>query len=393
MSHTYGKVKIKEGNVCLNVPEISGKLNRPLDYLRSRAPVFFNPVMKLNRDTAVVVLSVYQKKIGRVIKICDPFCGSGVRGIRFSIEVPGPKKVIMGDLNPQAVKLSEENIRLNKVSGEVTVRLIEANLLMNIHSHPFARFDYLDIDPYGTPVPYLDSSIRASHDGSILAVTATDMAPLCGVNPLACIRKYGGVPLRVEYGHEVALRLLIGSIARIAAVHEVGIEPIFGFYADHYVRVYSRINKGAKKADDSIKKIGYIYHCHQCNNREEVKEGEHKKVCKICGGKMIKGGPMWLGEYADKKFCNAMQAVLDKVGYFDVRTLKIVNLIKNEIGFPPSFFNLDKLSSSICKASIPTEELLSIVKENRFNVVRTHFDPRGVKTDASISEIRKLLKE
>ena len=102
---------------------------------------------------------------------------------------------------------------------------------------------------------------------------------------------------------------------------------------------------------------------------------------------------MWLGEYAEGDFCKKMFSTIEEAGYFSRRTFRIVNLVKNEVGLPPTFFNIDRLSSSIGRASIPTEEVFKIVRESGFKIVRTHFEPRGVKTDASIHEIRKLLKE
>jgi tRNA (guanine26-N2/guanine27-N2)-dimethyltransferase len=240
----------------------------------------------------------------------------------------------------------------------------------------------------------LDSSIRASHNGSILAVTATDLAPLCGVNPLACKRKYGGIPLRVEYCHEVALRLVIGSIARTAGVHEFGIEPIFAFYSDHYLRVYLRLMRGARNADESIKKLGLIYHCPKCGERKKAYESITPSIlCEYCGNMMHKGGPMWIGEYANASFCDKMLSIIEKSDFLNKATIKIVNLVKNEVGLPPTFYNIDKLSGSIGKASIPTRELFETVIERGYNIVRTHFDPRGFKTEAPLSEIRKLLKD
>ncbi len=394
MTQSYRKLKVKEGKAGFHILRIDNTIEGGETTSLPKDPVFYNPIMVLNRDTAVTVLSVYSDEISRPIKVCDPFCGSGIRGIRFSSEIPIEKKVIMGDLNPKAVKLSEENIRLNNVSDEVKVRLLDANLLLNIHSHPFARFDYIDVDPYGTPVYYLDSSIRASHNGSILAVTATDLAPLCGVNPLACKRKYGGIPLRVDYCHEVALRLVIGSIARTAAVHEFGIEPVFGFYADHYVRVYVRLRRGARNADDSIRMLGLIYHCSRCGERRVVNDSiDDSNLCECCGNRVLKGGPMWVGEYANVGFCDKMLSIVEKSGFLNKGTIRVVNLVKNEVGLPATFYNIDKLSGSIGRASIPTRELFEMVMESGYNVVRTHFDPRGFKTEAPLSEIRKLLKD
>jgi len=41
-------------------------------------------------------------------------------------------------------------------------------------------YDAIDLDPYGTPAHLLDSALQAVAEGGLLAVTATDMAVLCG---------------------------------------------------------------------------------------------------------------------------------------------------------------------------------------------------------------------
>ena len=101
---------------------------------------------------------------------------------------------------------------------------------------------------------------------------------------------------------------------------------------------------------------------------------------------------MWSGEYANVTFCDKMISIIEKSD-LGKRTIRIVNLVKNEVGLPPTFYNIDKLSGNIGRASIPTRELFETVNESGYHVVRTHFDPRGFRTEAPLSEIRKLLKD
>jgi tRNA (guanine26-N2/guanine27-N2)-dimethyltransferase len=77
-------------------------------------------------------------------------------------------------------------------------------------------FDVVDLDPYGTAVPFLESAIQAMADGGMLAVTFTDMAVLCARNPHVCFYKYGGIPLSKGYCHEQALRMVLRMISEIA---------------------------------------------------------------------------------------------------------------------------------------------------------------------------------
>ena len=56
------------------------------------------------------------------------------------------------------------------------------------------RFDYIDIDPFGSPVGFVDSAMRSIKNGGVVACTATDTAALCGVYPRVCQRRYGAIP-------------------------------------------------------------------------------------------------------------------------------------------------------------------------------------------------------
>ena len=47
---------ITEGKVKVVVPKLSAYMKKRSDYAPSKAPVFYNPVMELNRDFVVLAL-------------------------------------------------------------------------------------------------------------------------------------------------------------------------------------------------------------------------------------------------------------------------------------------------------------------------------------------------
>ncbi|MEM2118466.1 MAG: tRNA (guanine(10)-N(2))-dimethyltransferase [Candidatus Bathyarchaeia archaeon] len=387
---------IQEGKTKILVPKLKAFIKQPSDYAPSKAPVFYNPIMELNRDIAVVALQAYQKIANREISVCEPLTGCGIRGIRFATEVKGIKKVLINDISDKAAQLARLNVQKNKLGKSVTVKNEDANLLLAHYSAPHKRFDAIDIDPFGSPVPYIDSAIRALRNNGLLALTATDMAPLCGVHPKACIRKYGGKPLRTEYCHELAVRLLAGCLARIAAKHDIGIHVIFSHSANHYIRVYATINYGAKKADESIEKMGYILHCSRCFHRETTKglfKADSLK-CSECGSKMNHAGPLWLGKLADQQFCETMKnEAKRKVLKTGQKTAKILNLISKEADAPPTYYVIDKICDKMTLPVPSTEKIIEILKEKGFKATETHFNPKGIRTNANASVLTKIVKE
>ncbi|MBN1784804.1 MAG: tRNA (guanine(10)-N(2))-dimethyltransferase [Candidatus Bathyarchaeota archaeon] len=378
------------------VPRLSAYVKKPSDYAPSKAPVFYNPVMELNRDLAVIALQTHHKLLGREVSVCEPLTGCGLRGVRFAVEVEGVRRVVLNDIKPESAQLARFNAELNKVDGRVEVANEDANLFLSRNAAPRKRFDYIDIDPFGPPVPYMDSAIRALRNGGLLALTATDMAPLCGVHARSCLRKYGGQPLRTEYCHELAVRLLTGCLTMMAAKHEIGIEVKFTHSIDHYVRAYASVHYGARRADLSVQQMGYILHCFSCFHRETVTGivSPLKHICPSCGANLSVAGPLWLGRVVDKKFCSLMELEAGERGLRqEKRLLKILSLVKNEAETPVTYFAVDKICDKLNLPVPAQKKVLDKLKEAGFQAVLTHFNSRGFRTDAPANMVKKILSD
>jgi tRNA (guanine26-N2/guanine27-N2)-dimethyltransferase len=385
---------VEEGKARVAVPKLDTYRTSPMEYVPSGAPVFYNPIMELNRDIAVLALQAYQKMLGRKIRVCEPLTGCGVRGIRLAAEVEGMKEVVVNDISREAAKLARFNVEQNNMTEQVSVVNEDANLLLNRYASPRRRFDYVDVDPFGSPVSYIDSAVRALCNGGLLALTATDMAPLCGVYPKACIRKYGGKPLRTEYCHELAVRLLAGCLATIAARHEMGIIVLFSHSTNHYIRLYASVNSGAKQADISIQKMGHIVHCFTCFHRElsERLFSHLKQECPECGSQMKTAGPLWLGELFDESFCSLIERDAERRRLKqEKRILKLLSLAKSEAKAPITYFVIDKFCDKLNLPAPPIIKVMQKLRNAGFQAVLTHFNSKGVKTDAPAKVVKEAI--
>ena len=387
---------ISEGKVKVLVPKLEAYKKQPSDYAPSKAPVFYNPVMELNRDLSVLTFQTYHRLVNREISICDPLTGSGIRGVRFAAEIQGVKKVVISDINERSFKLAQHNVHLNGLQDIIEANHKDANCLLSCHGAPHKRFDIVDVDPFGTPVPYLDSAVRALRNKGLLAATATDMAPLCGVHAKACIRKYGGKPLRTEYCQELAVRLLAGCIAKVAAKQEIGVRILFSHASDHYIRVYAQIGYGAKKADASIKNLGYVLHCFNCFHRETANMLSQRffEKCPECGSKMSWAGPLWLEKIFDPKFCEALAEENRRTPLRNSRKItKLLSLAKEEAEAPVTYFVIDQISDKLALPVPSVHAMLQSLRDNGLQAVPTHFNTRGIRTDASAMTMQQLLKK
>ncbi len=388
---------ITEGAVKLLVPKLKAFVTSPSEYAPSKAPVFYNPVMELNRDVAVLALQAYQRRVNHEITVCEPLASGGFRGTRFAAEVEGVRKVIMNDINERAVHVAKHNVSVNRLDRKAVVKNKDANLLLSSYAAPRKRFDAIDIDPFGSPVPYIDSAVRAIRDNGLLALTATDMAPLCGVHPKACIRKYGGKPLRTEYCHELAIRLLAGCLATMAAKHEIGTEIVFTHNVEHYIRVYATMRYGAKKTDEALKNMGYILHCFKCFHRENwagLSAIEHQDKCSECNSKLSVAGPLWIGKLVDADFCKLMDEENSERRFKNKEKIKkTLDLAKSEVDAPVSYYVVDRLCDTMNLPVPSVKKVAEALREEGYYAVLTQFNPKGIKTNASAETIKRALQK
>ncbi len=339
--------------------------------------VFYNPRSKLSRSVGCAVASAIAKR--EKISYLDLLSASGARGIRVAKEVGCD--VHLNDGNPSAEELMRKNAELNGVN--VGISIANANLFLR--SNPRA-FDFIDVDPFGSPAPFIESAIAASHRNGYLAFATTDTAVLCGAHAKACIKRYSALPLRCEFCHEVGLRILIGYAAKIAMAHGRGIECLLSHSTEHYMRAYLRLTGGQGEADKALGEMGYLHYCRNCLEREYEKNmTPARKICD-CGAEMTTTGPLWLGSIKDSSFCEETLTAADYLE--DPELDALLSTIAAEVE-APFYFDVHALSKKMKRSARPMTEIIEALSGHR--VSRTHFSPTAIKTDAALSEVKRAL--
>jgi tRNA (guanine26-N2/guanine27-N2)-dimethyltransferase len=377
------KIKsIEEGLTKIEFPEF--------EKVSSAAPVFYNPHMELNRDLSILAIQVFQKEQNREINICDLFGGSGIRGVRYKNEIDGVGEVSINDISETANHYERHNIALNNLS-DVEVYQHDASMFLRMKR---GEFDVIDIDPFGTPAPFLDSAGYCARRNSLLCVTATDTSALCGTYEEPCIRKYNSKPYKSEYCHETGIRILAGFVALTLSKYSKYIEVKMSHSTEHYMRLYIEIKKGSKKTDESLKNIGYISHCKNCLHRH-VNYGlasPIEDICPVCGENLVHAGPLWLGDIQDKDFIQKMidEAENKKINS-EKEALKLLNKCHGESNAPATFYDVHSICKSL-KLSAPKFDLiLNELEKEGFKAIKTHYNPLGIKSDAGIEDIKTIL--
>ena len=234
-------------------------------------------------------------------------------------------------------------------------------------------FDYIDIDPFGTPNPFLDSAIKRISRQGILAITATDTAALCGTYPDACQRKYWATPNRTEIMHEIGLRILIRKCQLIGAQFDKALIPIFSYSIEHYMRIFFLCEKGKKKVDETLAKHGNF------NN----------------------SGPMWLGSLWEEKIIEKMILNYKKIYENNNSTISskeienLLNKIKQESKINAiGFYHLPSVAKRNSLGVLPKQNAIieSIIKKGYVGSP-THFKENSIRTNISEKELSKIIKE
>jgi tRNA (guanine26-N2/guanine27-N2)-dimethyltransferase len=363
-------VAIKEGLATVLFPKTSVKVDKHGKETEERGEVFYNPIQQFNRDLSVLAIKTFseiyldEKKaklhrkkntrkeqsesVGKPVgegpaaatsavkealdattltpirpkfTVLDALSATGLRALRYTLELPMVTSATANDMDPSAVDSIRRNIEYNKqhssssnpkeLSGAEAVSKIQPSLgnaqhhMYSVLSPPSsaqkqqsdrprsAKYEVIDLDPYGTAAPFLDAAVQAVTDGGLLCVTCTDAGVWASTGySEKCYSLYGGLPVKAEWSHEAGLRLILHSIATSAAKYGLYIEPLLSLSIDFYARVWVRIKHGPAQVKRLASSTMIVYNCDEgCGSWELQRLGKAKEnTAKGGNGTFVKFG-------------------------------------------------------------------------------------------------------
>lgn len=371
--------EIIEGKTKLMVPKKS-----LTEVVPPKEPAFFNPKARLNRDFSIIAYGAFLKKFEGPKIFLEGLSGLGSRGLRVAKELD-VEKVVINDLNPSALEIAKYSADLN---GLKNIEYCEKEIcrFFSNYSKKGNRGSIVDIDPFGSPAQFFDCGLRATMHGGILSCTATDLQVLNGLFQKACKRKYGGIPIRTEYGNEIAIRLVLGCLRSVSGRLGLDIIPLYVESNMHYYRIYVRVYN----RPDQKENLGYIIHCKSCGNRKLAKS--QLETCEICKFQNNIGGPLWIDKIFDREFVEDMilknsELIVDK------KCEKSLRKCLDESEIPGVYYTLDELGSKMKTSPPKLERIIEKLKNKGFVASPTSFNPTGVRTDANIKEITSMFSD
>ena len=352
---------------------------------------FLNASARVPRDISVAFVD---EVADRKTSVLDATAATGIRGIRYYLETPS-KKVTFLDINKHAFASLKRNINLNKIKAVALNQSIQ-----EFSGNSADKFDVIDLDPFGGVNPYIYDLMKVSRGGTHLLITATDAAVLCGADYKACLRLYDARPMHNELCKEVALRILIGYVARIAAQFNFGVDVKLSFSYMHYMRVFLQLGHGSKSALESVKKLGYAYYCGKCGYRNiESSFFPLADKCINCGNKLEIAGKLWCDsifqESLVESLINRMASdyIEDWSGphAYGRESIQFLRKVSKEIDMP-LYYSVPKLTRKLGVGAVSDTKLMELLKKRGFRVSPTHLERDSIRTNAGIKEILKCVK-
>ena len=253
------------------IEEISeGKVTVKLINSDETFKAFYNPAQELNRDLTVLSIATYfnftkyrkPKEINKLndykFNIIEPLSATGLRCVRYSKELPNNKLnlIYSNDMDSKAVECININIEKNNIDKNI-FKVFKSDAAQLMYQNP-NFFDVIDLDPYGTAIPFIDSCIHCSKNGALLCITFTDMPVLCGNYPETTLYKYGSIPYKINSCHEMAIRIALYSISSAASKYQKVIYPLFSYNAEFYIRLFIIIKNSPEECKMNPFKYGYM---------------------------------------------------------------------------------------------------------------------------------------
>jgi len=329
--------------------------------------VFYNPAMAGDRDLGVAVATAWAAGNVGDRSGWEVTAATGVRGLRLLHESGAFRDLLLTEANADAHEVLSRNV----------ARYPGARAAHADGREPPAgsAFDLVDIDPYGSPIEFLPAAFRSLRPGGVLAVTATDMMVLAGVQPGVCERRYGAVPVRGRLGPEGGLRILLAYLAREARARGRAIRPLLAYARDHHVRIYVEV--GVEPAPPSNDPVSII----DPSRWTGPDLGARGPV-----------GPIWVGPLFDAALVRTLRSPRESARPAETASF-LARIVEELDADVPFYYESNRLARTLELAEPPPmRTFLEALRSRGFRAARTHARPEGFRTDAPREVVESIAR-
>jgi len=400
---------------------------------KSKDSVFHNPAMAGSRTRSVLLMAhaIESGMLGdSEIRALDGLSASGLRARRWLNELPSNSSsrliATVGDMEQNALdwamkteaEFPSKNGEFNSLLGDLRASVISQG------------WHWVDIDPFGSPVPFLDTAIQSLARRGVLEVSATDTAALTGSSKNPLMRRYGARVRLDKLKHDSGLRVLMATVARAAARHDRSIIPLLAIWDSHHLRVSVRVLRLMEGANNLEASLGWrVYN----PTKEEVEASTNSGLLPKDSGTDLPircflplshpvaredkriSGPMWIGPMGDKdvmasmtverslELCGAIYSENDLANWsqknVELENRKIARAVRNiaeesEAIETTHLVPVDELSSWLERGGPPSPaRMAELLNQAGYTSSVSHYAEPAFRSEAPWSEIVRVFDE
>lgn len=352
-------------------------------HLPQSAHIFYNPRARLGRDLGVLAMRVEAERLERPLEVLELMAGAGLRSRRYLSEAP-VAHIVVNDANYESFAVLQRHVGDDprvELHNELAQRLLSRFYLEE------RRFDWVDLDPFGAPSPYVPFVHGVIRWGGLFYVTATDAPVLCGAQRGESLKSYDAVSALGRECHEFGLRILVGFLMRRLVQANMQAAPLFSVFDGYCWRVLLRVFKGTRHF--SVDNLGFIV---------QMPDGEYRTATagtpapvnhEWNASTTIRWvGPLWLGPLHDHAFLGAMFKSA-REDHFETAKRFLARL-QHEQDELPIVYNLSTLADRLDRSVPPTREAIRFLRAQGYRASNVHHSGNSIRTNAPLSVVLKL---
>lgn len=352
-------------------------------HLPQSAHVFYNPRARLGRDLGVLAMRAEAERLERPLEVLELMAGAGLRTKRYLLEAP-VQHIVVNDANYTSFEVLRAHVGDDprvELHNELAQRLLCRFYLED------RRFDWVDLDPFGTPAPYVPYLTGVVRWEGLLYITATDAPVLCGAQRGEALKSYDAVSAYGRECHEVGLRILIGFVQRRLIQANMHGQPLLSFFDGYCWRTLMRVFKGTRGFN--VEQMGFI---------AQMPDGEYRATMAGVPAPVNReyhpsttvrwAGPLWLGPLHDHAFLSAMYRAA-REDYFDTAR-RFLGKLNRELDELPIVYSLPVIADRLNRSVPSTREAVRFLRAQGYRASHVHHCGSAIRTDAPLKVILRL---
>ena len=348
---------------------------------------FYNPQSKFVRDLGILAAAIYKQDYGS-LKVLDTLAGTGVRSLRYYLE-SNADYIWVNEGNYQLSSIIQQNLSLGLAPEHFKLTHRDAHRVFFQCYQEQDYYDLVDVDCFGSAVPYLNTMLWATKIGGLMYLTCTDGRTLTGHPPEKTVLAYNAIARSHPAIQEQALRIIIGAVQQQAATKGLGIEPIFSLFTGQTYRLMLRL---VAKPQLTANNYGFLSYCHNCGDYQTFSWRKLNKVGCNCNNPAVTvSGAMWLGKLHDLNQLKRFITLAEEWNWHKI--IKLLNSMQGEIDFPPYFYTLKEIGNR-GKLDLPKKlDLIQALQNKGYKAAATHIELQAIKTNASMKTVVAIAKD